>query len=279
MTLLKNIELIKLLGLNHLYVLDQIYSWINYNKKHNKNFKNGKFWTFSSIKDMQERDFPFLSVSTLRNILKHLEDLSFIIVSNFNNSKWNKTKWYTINYKKLNTYLENDNVSSCEKIENSITEKEETRINKNDKIENTKNTESEKDLNKIYNKKDINKITTTEIAVDTLTNLKEKFNFKWLLKAYKKDESIVIALFELLEEIFTTSCKELKTSNNSLNVKLLRERIQKFDITHIQYVIEAFMLTEKVYNIRAFLLNLLFNAELEIDNFYKNITLKELQCI
>lgn len=66
----------------------------------------------------------FWSIRTIRRILEKLEDRELIIVDNHNKDKHNRTKWYAVNYDKLDelTHLTKLSVpcgqidKSCDKV-------------------------------------------------------------------------------------------------------------------------------------------------------------------
>lgn len=96
-----NTTLANEIGLNEAIVLQQINYWIEINKKAGKNYYDGKYWTYNSIKSWHEKNFKFLSVETVRRVFTKLEKSGFIITGNYNKDPRDKTKWYTINDKKL----------------------------------------------------------------------------------------------------------------------------------------------------------------------------------
>jgi len=85
--------------LNEAIVLQQIHYWLD--PRGNKNIKDKKHWVYNSYKDW-ERQFPFWSQKTIERIVVSLENRGILISKQFNKSKGDKTKWYTINYEKLN---------------------------------------------------------------------------------------------------------------------------------------------------------------------------------
>lgn len=89
------------IGLNEAIILQQMHYWININKKTNKGYENGEYWTFQTYKEWQEQ-FPFWSERTIRRTIKNLEDNQLLIINNFNKRRYDNTKWYRVNYKKLN---------------------------------------------------------------------------------------------------------------------------------------------------------------------------------
>ncbi|MCF6459548.1 hypothetical protein [Clostridium sp. Cult3] len=72
-----------ILGLNEALLLGQVHYWLEINKKNNRNFHEGRYWTYNTIKDRQG-EFPFWSESTIKRIFKRLRDMELILLDNFN---------------------------------------------------------------------------------------------------------------------------------------------------------------------------------------------------
>ncbi|NLX61346.1 MAG: hypothetical protein GXZ06_02315 [Tissierellia bacterium] len=89
-----------ILGLNEALVLQQIHYWLEINKKNKRNFHEGRYWTYNTLKDWQ-KEFPFWSLSTIKRILKKLREKKLIEVDNFNIYQMDRTLWYTINYEEV----------------------------------------------------------------------------------------------------------------------------------------------------------------------------------
>ena len=88
-------------------MLQQINYWIEINKNSGNNYHDGKYWTYNSIRAWQEKDFDYLSVDTVKRTFSKLEKAGYLLVGNYNKDPRDKTKWYTINDKKLEElYLE-----------------------------------------------------------------------------------------------------------------------------------------------------------------------------
>lgn len=90
-------SLAEVVGLNEAIILQQIHFWTSKKKHHN----DGRYWVYNSYDGWAEQ-FPFWSKSTIVRILRRLEDRGLIIVGNYNRLKIDQTKWYAINYDKLN---------------------------------------------------------------------------------------------------------------------------------------------------------------------------------
>lgn len=93
------------IGLNESLILQQIHYWIQINTKTGNNFKDGYYWTYNTYEKWQEQ-FPFWSVATIKRIIKSLKKAGLLITSNYNRIKIDRTKWYRIDYSKLES-LEN----------------------------------------------------------------------------------------------------------------------------------------------------------------------------
>lgn len=112
--------LAKTIGLNEALVLQQIHFYLSSEKVH---IYEDKKWVYNSYSKWQKQ-FPFWSVDTIKRIILKLEKEGYIESKNFNKMKMDRTKWYTINYEKLNATLVSDqadpvNGSSCPHQENN----------------------------------------------------------------------------------------------------------------------------------------------------------------
>lgn len=97
-------SLAKNIGLNEAIVLQQIHYWITHNMKNNKNFYDGKYWTYNSITKWQQNEFIFMSIRTVERVFKNLEQKGILIVGNYNKEKRDRTSWYSIDYEVLDKY-------------------------------------------------------------------------------------------------------------------------------------------------------------------------------
>lgn len=84
------------IGLNEAIVLQQMHYWL---KKSNHNY-DGRRWIYNSFPEWQKH-FPFWSVITIKRTVYSLEKQNLLYVGNYNKAKFDKTKWYSINYETL----------------------------------------------------------------------------------------------------------------------------------------------------------------------------------
>lgn len=111
-------ELVRILGdLNEAVILNQLYYWIEINRKAVKNYYDDRYWVFNTYQTWKETDFDFWSTDTIRRTLTRLENKGIVLTANYNKLKIDKTKWYTIDYKKLQELID-----EYEKEHNAIKE-------------------------------------------------------------------------------------------------------------------------------------------------------------
>lgn len=93
------------IGLNEAIVLQQVHYWIEINKAKELNFYEDKYWTYNSMKEWG-KSFPFYGDKTLKRIFNNLEKLGILKTGNFNKLRMDRTKWYTIDYERLEAYID-----------------------------------------------------------------------------------------------------------------------------------------------------------------------------
>lgn len=121
------------IGLNEAIVLQQMHYWIN----KSNHIHDNKRWIYNSYKEW-EQHFPFWSNATIRRTISSLEKQELVLVGNYNKAGFDKTKWYSINYSKLegvSKRVAQNEQTSCSKRANAVAQKEQT--NTRDYTENT----------------------------------------------------------------------------------------------------------------------------------------------
>lgn len=89
-------SLAKAIGLNEAIVLQQIHYWL----RKSNNVKDGHKWIYNTYNAWQKQ-FPFWSIPTIRRTITSLEKQGVIVTGSFNKAGFDKTKWYRIDYQKL----------------------------------------------------------------------------------------------------------------------------------------------------------------------------------
>ena len=89
------------IGLNEALVLQQIQYWIS---RSSKEF-DGRQWIYNTYEAWVEQ-FPFWSKPTIVRTITNLEKMGVVLTANYNKAKFDKTKWYAIDYDRLREIIE-----------------------------------------------------------------------------------------------------------------------------------------------------------------------------
>lgn len=88
-------ELAAKYGMVEATILNHLKYWIQKNAENNKNYHEGRYWTFHSIQAFCKL-FPYLTAKKIRNAIKKLENAKVLIKGNFNKVKYDRTTWYAL---------------------------------------------------------------------------------------------------------------------------------------------------------------------------------------
>lgn len=97
-------------GVNAAVIYWNIEWWVRHNAANGTNFHDGKYWTYNSRKAFSEL-FGFMSSDAIERALKKLKDKGYIEVGEFNDSPYDRTRWYTVCDTRL---CENAHSTLCE---------------------------------------------------------------------------------------------------------------------------------------------------------------------
>ncbi|HMN10868.1 MAG TPA: hypothetical protein PKD55_00935 [Bellilinea sp.] len=89
------------IGLNESIVIQQLHYWL----QRSTNNREGRLWAYNTYAEWAEQ-FPFWSEKTIARIFRRLEEAGLILSRQFGAAQYNHTKWYTIDYDKLDATLE-----------------------------------------------------------------------------------------------------------------------------------------------------------------------------
>lgn len=88
-------DIAKEYGVNEAIILYNIAFWVDTNKKNDRNFFDGHYWTYNSAKAFKEQ-FPYMSVRTIQRVIKNLIDNGLILSGKFSSDSRNRTNYYTL---------------------------------------------------------------------------------------------------------------------------------------------------------------------------------------
>lgn len=90
-------------GVNAAIVFENLCFWISLNERNSRNIKDGKCWTFSSVKGLAEH-FPYMSERQVRNALDKLIESEFVCIGNYNKTAYDRTRWYSLTEKGISFF-------------------------------------------------------------------------------------------------------------------------------------------------------------------------------
>lgn len=91
------------IGINEAIVLQQVHYWIN-NPKNKGYEQDGYKWVYNTYAEWKETNFPFWSENTIQRTFASLEDMGLIVSIQPMKGKYDRTKYYRIEYTKLEAF-------------------------------------------------------------------------------------------------------------------------------------------------------------------------------
>ncbi len=95
-------------------ILQQIRYWMEINEQSESrqpeterlHYRDGRWWVFNTYEEWRSASFDFWSQSTIERHIRQLEKLGVLISDTFNKRSGDKTKWYTIDFEKMDAIVE-----------------------------------------------------------------------------------------------------------------------------------------------------------------------------
>lgn len=88
-------EIAELYGVNEAIFLHSLSFWLTKNWSNERNFHDGRYWSYDTYKDIAKR-FPFWTVRQIERIIASCKEQGAILVGIYNEDKTDRTKWYTM---------------------------------------------------------------------------------------------------------------------------------------------------------------------------------------
>lgn len=90
-----NVDIAKEHGINVAIFLNNVAFWIQKNQANKKHFYEGRYWTYNSSEALSIL-FPYWSVDQLDRIIKKCVSAGLLLLNNFNENKYDRTRWYSL---------------------------------------------------------------------------------------------------------------------------------------------------------------------------------------
>lgn len=130
-----------LLGMNEAILVQQIHYYIEINQKAERNYHDGRYWTYNSYTEWRRTCFYFWSESTMIRTFKSLEKDGILLTGNYSQYPGDRRRWYSIDYDRLDMVLKrkweekHESLPEDVEFENEVV-KLTTPSNQNDQINN-----------------------------------------------------------------------------------------------------------------------------------------------
>lgn len=100
-----NPALAQIYGVDVAVFLHNIYFWLKHNKAYEKNFYEGRYWTFNSLAAFCEAH-PYWSRRQIERIIAACKKNSLLLTGCFNQDRRDRTSWYSLSDKALAYFAE-----------------------------------------------------------------------------------------------------------------------------------------------------------------------------
>ena len=275
--------LARIIGFSEAVVITQLHQWIEYNRKHKKNYKDGYYWTYGSMEKMHEEYFDILgSVRTVRRVFKKLEKNGYLIVDNYNKLNFDKTSWYRVNYEKFNElkkeYRDGQNdhtdedkmtTSQVDKMTISDVDNLTTPIPNNKNIIKNNNISYHSSSNNIiYSESE--QVTDERLNNKENKNIssREKYNRQYFKDSFgynrvnkDKQEEVDKWITYAVDICLKVPSEEIRIGMLNITAGELRDRLLELRYEHINNVLSKLNPAIKVSNHRNYILFILYNAK------------------
>jgi hypothetical protein len=82
-------------GVEEAILLHNISFWCSHNEMNRRNFYENRYWTYNSAEAFSKQ-FPFWNAKKIDRMLDKLVQEGYIVISNFNSSKFDRTRWFSV---------------------------------------------------------------------------------------------------------------------------------------------------------------------------------------
>lgn len=104
-------ELAKKVGFENAGFLQDIFYWIGYNKSSGENFRDGRYWSYSTLEELQKRH-PYWTVKQIQRIIKNCKENGWLLVGNYNRNPYDRTNWYSVSDEIIETIYGNRKIET-----------------------------------------------------------------------------------------------------------------------------------------------------------------------
>ena len=111
-------------------------------------------------------------------------------------------------------------------------------------------------------------------SIDRL--IEEKYSMEFLRKKFEtkimeQSDKLYTELTELIYDVVNDTRETIKVNSRPMPIEAVKSRFMKLTVAHLEYVVDTFSKqTQKISNVRQYLITALYNSYTTIDSYYKN---------
>ena len=282
-------------------VLQQVHYWVENNKKNQKYkaYVDGYWWSYRSIREWQELDFPYWSYNKVRGIFKLLRDEGLLIALTLAENKSDQRKWYRINYKKLEKLYKDFKKEKEDHLLNStngFAKNEQMGFAKNEQMDLPKMSKCNKENNKRLNKENNisshssnNNIIYSEqmfgndervIEEDKESiNSRKRYNTQYFKDSFgysrvSKNKQVELDKWikYAVDICLMPSDTKLHIGKQTITAGVVAERLAELRYEHIDYIFTRLSQVSYPTNHKNYMLAVLFNAKEQYESSKSTFT-------
>ena len=210
-----NVHIAKELGLNQSIIIQHLYYWHLRNEGNNKNFIDGRYWTYNSVNGFSKL-FPYLSEKQIRYSLNVLKKDGYIITDNHNKVGYDRTLWYALTEKGLSLFVS----SICQNVQMDLTKGTNGFVQKGEPIP------------------DSNTNNNTNVKEKRISNISPK------IENFDAIYNLVVKFYEYQYQYFPKQLREYKSNksrmiNDSVNVIDKLIRIDGYTLDEVKLTLQS----------------------------------------
>lgn len=266
-----NVEVAKEYGVNQAIFLENLLFWVQRNKANNKHFHDDHYWTYNTQKAFTEL-FPYWTRQNIRTMIDKLLKDNVIISGNYNDLKYDQTKWYTLTKDFIEKYYpesaiypigENQPMEGL-KLTNGIVRTNQPIPDINSDI----NSDINQSVSHEVEQEEKEDRPTDEISFRKKEiEVKDQINFKELTKVYPVEDlqEVIYNIVDMFYSGFVTVNKDKKPQS------IIRGILSKLEFDHVDYVLRQYdSVRTSIKRKDSYLKTMIYNSVLEMNASYRN---------
>lgn len=232
------------------------------------------------------------SKDCIAKAINELIDAGYVIRTKTRGTDGRITKWEYEVFEEPCKTIEQSNEEPCGEIPDTALSHQEKPEEENPEQEfpelDNPSTETKDTYNTIINKKENNNILFSNIKSNPIQSkhkisfsmseielkeleVKDNIEYDILLQKFPTKRAMIDEIVNLMVEVLCSKRETITIASDTHPIEQVKERFKSVDSGHIEYILECLdNNTTKIFNIKKYLMSVIFNAPKTMDNYYTN---------